>query len=380
MSSGKLKVLQVGKYYPPARGGMESHLELLCQGLKDFVDLEVVVAQEGRSSETEIVQGVTVQRLGTAVKMAGAPFCPALFRVMKNTRADIIHIHAPHPTALLTYIASGCSSRLVCSYHSDIIRQRILGRLIGPLQERAFRRAAAIIVSSARLIEFSPVLAHYRDRCRVVPFGIDETLYQLPAGAEVEALRKRFAPPIVLAVGRLVYYKGFEYLIRAVKQVEAPMSLLIIGEGPLRASLQKMISDLGLEGRVHLLGNVENAISYYQACDLFVLPSVARSEAFGIVQLEAMACGKAVINTWLDSGVPDVSLHEQTGLTVPFQDAASLAAAISRLLHDDDLRHQFGAAGKKRISDTFSASQMVKRTLDIYARIAPPGLQAEPLS
>jgi glycosyltransferase involved in cell wall biosynthesis len=223
---------------------------------------------------------------------------------MREARADIIHLHVPHPTALLTWLVSGAQGKLVVGYHSDIIRQRVSGKLIGPWQDLAYARAAAILGASPGIIAASPVLARHRERCVLVPYGLDLTRFGLIDPEAVAAVRRRFPGPLVLAVGRLIYYKGFEFLVRAMSGMSTPATLLIIGEGPLRSKLEAEVVALGLTGRVHFLGNVPDTTPYYQACDLFVLPSVARSEAFGLVQLEAMACGKAVINTQIEgSGV-----------------------------------------------------------------------------
>ena len=365
----RIRVLQVGKYYPPSRGGMETTLEQLCQGLKDVVDLQVLVANEGPDEVEETVDGVAVRRLGTALKIASSPICPQLSRAMRQAHADVVHIHLPNPVALITHSFSGVEGKLVCTYHSDIIRQRFLEKLIRPWHDRALREAAAIISTSPNLIESSPVLRRHRDRCTVIPFGIDPDAGNRVDETEISALRKKFEPPVLLAVGRLVYYKGLEVLIRALAHVKAPCSLLIIGEGPLRQALQAEINALGLAGRVHLLGNVPDTAPYYHACDVFVLASIARSEAFGVVQLEAMACGKPVINTNLDTGVPFVSRHQETGLTVPIGDSMALAEAIDHLLTDPELRARYGNAARERVKTEFTIEKMVERTLTVYQRV-----------
>lgn len=184
------------------------------------------------------------------------------------------------------------------------------------------------------------------------------------------AVRERFPGPLVLAVGRLIYYKGFEFLVRAMARLSTPATLLIIGEGPLRGALEAEAAALGLANRVRFLGNVPNTLPYYQACDLFVLPSVARSEAFGIVQLEAMACGKAVINTQIEgSGVTFVSRDGESGLTIPPGDSEALAAAMTRLLSNEVLRTRFGEAGRQRVQKEFTARRMVERTLEVYQTV-----------
>jgi len=187
--------------------------------------------------------------------------------------------------------------------------------------------------------------------------------------AEVETIRRKFGERIVFAAGRLVYYKGFHYLVRAVARVPGAR-LLIAGDGPLREELRRSAEEAGVADRVTLLGAVPDLRPYYHAADVFVLPSVARSEAFGIVQMEAMACGLPVVNTALDTGVPFVSPDGVTGLTVPPADAEALAAAVSRLLDDPALRERLGRAGRERVAGELSAGRMAARTLEIYREVA----------
>jgi rhamnosyl/mannosyltransferase len=170
-----------------------------------------------------------------------------------------------------------------------------------------------------------------------------------------------------LGVGRLVYYKGFEYLVRAMKEVEG--HLVIIGDGPLRGELERLAESLGVSGRVSILTDVNDTRPYYQSADVFVLPSIARSEAFGIVQLEAMACSVPVVNTSLDSGVTYVSQHGVTGLTVLPEDSTALGKAINRLLDDPVLRSKFGAAGRQRVEQVFSLEEMSRKTLEMYVDV-----------
>jgi rhamnosyl/mannosyltransferase len=288
-------------------------------------------------------------------------------RRIREAKADIVHIHLPNPTAILSYLASGHRGRLVFTYHSDIIRQKVLGRAFWPVLRHALSKASAIIVGSPNYIETSPVLQRFKEKCCVIPFGIKPEEFQQVDASEVARLRKRYGSRIVLGVGRHVYYKGFEYLIRAMKEVRG--HLLIVGDGPLREELQREANALGLTERVTFLTDVKDVRPFYHAVDVFALSSIARSEAFGLVQLEAMACGVPVVNTQLDSGVTFVSQHGLTGLTVPPADSHALAQAINSLLDDPARRAQLGAAGRLRVEQEFSLEKMTRRTLELYAEV-----------
>jgi len=369
MRDAPLKVLHVGKFYPPHPGGMESHLRTLSEELSKTIDVEVLVASDRWRTERSTHGRVELVRLATALMLHGTPIVPSLARAMRQARPDMVHLHFPNPMAALACLMSRLDVPIVVTWHSDVVRQRRAAAVFAPLLSLLLQRCAAIIVASAAYIETSPVLRSRRKLCRVIPYGIRAEAYENADTARVAQLRRRFGKRLVLAVGRLVYYKGFEHLVRAMADVRA--TVLIAGDGPLRAALSAEAARLGVGDRVVLLGRVDDAElkACYHACDVFALPSVERSEAFGIVQLEAMACGRPVVNTWLNSGVPHVSLDGLTGLTVPPGDPKALATALSALLGDPARRAAMGAAARQRVREEFSAELMARRTLEVYREV-----------
>jgi glycosyltransferase involved in cell wall biosynthesis len=372
----RLKVLHVGKFYPPHMGGIETHLETLCRELRKTVDVRVMVANEDRSCVEEIVDSVPVTRVPTLFTVASSPMCPGMIPRLRAYRGNIVHLHMPNPVAALAYLASGHRGQLVVTYHSDMVRQKSLGRAFEPILHAVLRRASAIITTSPNYLKSSKILARHQERCRVIPLGIRIEDFWHPDPNGVAEMQSRFGQSIILCVGRLVYYKGLEYLIRAMAQVRG--QLLIVGKGPLRESLIELAGRLGVKDRVHFLGNLEHRelVQCYHAAKVFVFPSVARSEAFGIVQVEAMAAGLPVVNTNLESGVPFVSLHDQTGFTVPPNNADALASAIHVLLTDEKLRVSFGTKAKLRAQTEFGLDQMVSRTVSLYEGISSGATQS----
>jgi rhamnosyl/mannosyltransferase len=364
-----MRVLHIGKFYSPHKGGIETHLQLLCRELKSSIEIEidVIVSSDDRRKTSQVLDGVRVRRLPKWFTVASAAIGPGLVKAIRSSPAEIVHLHLPHPVAIIAYLASGHPGRLVITYHSDIIRQKIIGAAFSPFLRAALHRASAIIVTSPNYVDSSPVLRKLRKRCVVIPFGVQIDYFDAIDVGEVARIRAEAGPRVVLAVGRLVDYKGFEYLIRAMGDVQA--RLILVGDGPLREPLLAEARRRGLDGRILFVHSAEDLRPYYRAADVFVLPSITRAEAFGIVQLEAMACGKPVVNTILDSGVVFVSVNGQTGLSVPPRDSAALAGAINQLLNDPDLRIRFGEAARERVERHFTVELMAQRTRALYERI-----------
>jgi len=365
-----LRVLHVGKFYPPHMGGMEIHLQTLCRELRKSLEVSILVANDGTRNIEECQDGIQISRAGVWLNLAGASICPSMTRKIREARADLVHMHLPNPPAVLAYLGSGHRGPLVATWHLDVVRQQGLARLFRPFEQLFLARCSALIASSPNYVESSPTLSAYRERCSVIPYGIPVEDFDQCDQAISTQIRARYGPRIVLGVGRLVYYKGFEYLVRAMAGVDA--KLLLVGDGPLRGKLEEEARCAGAADKVVFLGEVSNerVAPYYHAADIFVLPSTARSEAFGIVQLEAMACGTPVINTKVDSGVPFASLDGQTGLTVPPADSGGLCKAINTLLTDSTLRARFARAAVQRVRQEFTVERMAKRTLDLYSTVA----------
>ena len=269
----------------------------------------------------------------------------------------------------------GGGKPFVMTYHSDIVRQKILGTAYAPLLRLVLQRAALVAVSNPMYIELSAFLQRVRSYCRIVHFGIEIARFQktpqVVAGAQT--LRRRFAGrPLLLFLGHLRHYKGVDVLVRAMQGVDA--HLLIIGSGPMQAAWQRLTRDEGLADRITFLGEIpdQETLAARYAADIFILPSTNRAESLGIVQLEAMACGLPVICTELGTGTSYVNQHGKTGLVVPPNSAEALARAINCLLADPKLRAQMGAAGLRRVQQEFSAEAMVRQTISCYQEALGP--------
>lgn len=364
----KIKVLQIGKYYPPYKGGFENSLYALVEGLKNRFQFQVLVANVRCKTAIERLKDVTVIRLGSLGKIFSQPLTFSLFFWLRRSSSDIVHIHLPNPLAMIFYLLTSPRGKLIVSYHNDIIRQKALMIFLKPMVIKLLRRAAGVVVTSENLIHSSDILRMFRYKCYVVPHGIDADRFKVTPEIkdQAEKIKEKVKQPIVLFVGRLVYYKGLKYLIQAMKDVEA--ALMIVGSGSEGLKLKILAKRLKVDKKILWLGEVSDEMlpAYYQACDLFVLPSCANSESFGLVILEAHSFGKPVVSTNLPTGVTFTNLHQKTGLVIPPHDSHYLKEAINLLLASKELRDKYGEYARRRVGDEFTKEKMAKEIANIY--------------
>ncbi len=372
-----MKIVQTNKAYYPKVGGIETTITNLSEGLvKQYnVSVEVLTCNNQRSTEyvKKKLNGVEITYLPTFGFVASLPISISYMNSLSKLSADILHVHEPFPWADLSYLFSkkikSNFSKLVVSWHSDIVRQKWALSFYRPYIHKFLKLADKILVSNKNLIEFSEYLPEYKSKCEVIPLGakLDWVNNSSNRKDRVKKIKNDHASPLVIFVGRLVYYKGIQYLIDAISLVP-DVSLVIIGSGPLKKELLNQIQNLNLEKRIHILPEVdeETLYSFYEACDIFVLPSVEKSETYGIVQIEAMACAKPVICTELKTGTTFINQHERTGFVVPPRDSNALAEAIQKLTFNNALRIEMGQNAKKRALMEFTSEKMVERTYKVY--------------
>jgi len=380
-----MKILQLGKFYP-IRGGVEKVMwdltlglaergvtsDMLCAYMKsDPVDAE----HRDLCRETEEGREITLGPYGRVIcvpafaKRAKTMLSRAMVRWLRAHAAeyDVIHIHHPDPMAAVALLLSRYKGRVILHWHSDILAQKFLLFFYHPIQWWLVRRAERVIGTSPVYIHESRALAHYQNKVICVPIGISPIIFD---AREANAIRTSMTgKKLVFALGRLVPYKDFGTLVEAAKFLGPDYRIAIGGSGPMKEALLQQIADGALQEKVQLLGYVESGDvpNWFGACDVFVLCSDRRTEAFGVVQIEAMSCGKPVVATMIPhSGVSWVNENGVSGYNVHPHDSKALAAAIEKICEDPDIYMQFSAAAMERFETLFTSREMIDKIIKIY--------------
>ncbi len=374
----KTRVLHTYKIYKPeADGGVPAVISVLTARSGPGIDNEVLTARR-RGWFRRLTDGVTpvtaVSSLGDIFSLPVAPSFP-LWVIARARKTDILVHHVPFPLTDLAIAAFGLPKRtaLIVYWHAEIVGRSLLKRLLTPIFERTLARADAIIVSDAIMAENSPFLRRLAAKCVAIPYGIDTAYWRSlddSAHTAVAELRERH-PRLIAALGRLVPYKGYDVLLRAMARVGS-VHLIIVGDGPLRDQLAGLARDLGIADRVTFAGRLPRAQAraVVHAADVFVMPSNTIAEAFGLAQVEAMAAGRPVVNTELPTTVPKVARHNLEGLTVPPNDAVALAGALQTLLDDRALAARLGQAAQARAASEYDQDVYVRRVENLYQKLA----------
>lgn len=373
-------LVHVGKFLPPPYAGVEAHIDQLLRALAPDWPVMLVAAESPADADAVArlpYSVIPVRRFGT---FASATISPGVLSVLGRLRGQgrmaLLHVHVPNPWGDIAAVQTPRSIPVVMSWHSDIVRQRNLLRLYRPLQQAAIERADRIVVATPLHLASSRQLQSDRVSHKVayVPHGVD--VGDLDIGhADVGVIEdiRRFAcgRQIVLTVGRHVYYKGYDYLLRAFARLRADAVLIMVGEGYLSDKLHRLADELGVTQRVLFMGEVARPalVAAFHVCDVFTLPSVEPAEAFGIASAEAMACGKPTVVCQLYNGVNYLNRDGETSITVPPRDVQALADALDMLLFDDALRSKMGRAAAEWVRAAFSVDAMKRAMVSVYREL-----------
>ena len=379
-----MKVLQLGKFYPPDIGGIESAIYEITEELnRRGIKCDVLCSNSKREYKKEVMTREAYQykviRTKSYGKILSTSITPQMiFRLREIiNKYDIIHLHHPNPMAnLALFLSKPKGKRIVVHWHSDIIRQRFSLMFYKPLLNWMLKHADVIIATSPKYIEESEQLLAFREKCVDIPRGIrKDKLCSNPK--VVSSLREKYkGKKIIFSIGRFVAYKGFEYLIESARYLPSDYIILIGGDGPLRSKYKKIIERYNFFDKVKLLGRLPHDMltNYYDVCDVFCLPSVSKNEAFGLVMVEAMSFGKPVVATKIKgSGVNWVNQQGITGLNVEPKNPKALAQAIEFICNNREVYKKFSENALKRFNEEFTIEKEVSRILEVYKSLSKEG-------
>jgi len=349
-----MKIVHVFKdFYPPLFAGITGYIADISDAMaKRGHEVEVHVAGVRYSRRDRTPSGVTVHRHREIARALSMPIAPGLISEVRRLHADVLHVHLPNPIGELGAVLN-VHTPCVCSFHAQLGRQRALEPLYRPLRSRLLDRSRRIFVSGENMASV-PELETRRAKIEVLPYGVSPRIGGRANRPGAEAVQRNDGPLRLLFVGRLVYYKGIDVLLKALS-LAPEANLRIIGDGVDRGQLEALSTQLGVASRTQFVGPVADheLVKAFMDADVFVLPSVSRAEAFGLAMVEAMSNGLPAISTSLGTGTDWVNLDGVTGLVVQPRDATALAGAID-VLRDPVLRARLGAGAVERTQKMFS--------------------------
>jgi rhamnosyl/mannosyltransferase len=358
-------------YYPDSVGGVEQVIRQMCVGTGRLgVSNQVLSLSRKTDLQPFEFEGHMVHRVPQNFELASnAVSVQAVTRLARMAAdADVVHYHFPWPFMDLAHFLARVNKPSVVTYHSDIVRQKALLRLYQPLQHRFLQSVDAIVATSPNYLGSSTVLDRYRDKTRVITFGLDKSSYPEPDQARLDHWRARVGPKFFLFVGVLRYYKGLHILLDAAAGTDYPV--VIVGAGPIEQELKAHAERLGLKN-VMFVGKVDelDKVALLKLCYAVAFPSHLRSEAFGISLLEGAMFGKPMISSEIGTGTTYINVHQQTGLVVPPSDHEALRAAMRTLWDDPQLAQEMGRRAEARYWQLFTSEQMADGYASLYQEL-----------
>jgi rhamnosyl/mannosyltransferase len=367
-----MKILQFGKFYPPSMGGTQKVMYEISEGMsKQGYVCDVLCSNTEAKYVEDKYDNYTVFRTISYGIFLSTSITPQLiYKLWKLApKYDIIHVQAPDPMAFLALFLLRPKTKIIIHWQSDIVRQHRTRKLFLPLQNWVLRFADKVIVTSKNYVRNSPCLKDFIDKVEIIPLGASNNSHMSDKNGVKEIQYRYENKKIILAVGRLVSYKGFMYLVESAKYLGDDFVILIAGEGYEEDRLNDIILVNNLQGKVKLLGYVseQEKYDYLQACYLFCLPSITKAEAFGVAIIEAMSFSKPIVSTnMFDSGISWVNKDGVTGIQVDTDSAKQLADAFKTIASDKSLYDSMSKNSFQRYEKLFSEKKMIQSTIKLY--------------
>ncbi len=369
-----MKILHISKYFPPIYGGIENQAKYICDYLSKKKE-SVQVLAFGKKTGIRLNK-YKIYEFKPLINLMSQPislrFIFSAKKIIQNN--DIIHFHYPNVIGLITCFLFATNKILYVHWHSDIVKQRYLNFLFLIVEKKILNNAKRIIFTSKIYANQFKYYNLYKHKIVTINCGTHDLSKDFNRNKVIKKnylkLQNKYKKfNIIYSIGRLVKYKGFKYLIEASKDLDQNTRVIIAGDGQEFKSLSKIILENNLEKKVFLLKEISHHdhLSYLKLCKVFCLPSIDRSEAFGIVLIEAMTFSKPIISTKIKgSGINWVNVDQITGFKVPIKDPKKLSFNLTKIIKDKNNYKKMSINSKKRYQKFFTSNLMNKNFYKLY--------------
>jgi glycosyltransferase involved in cell wall biosynthesis len=367
-----MKVLHIYKaYFPDSIGGVEQAIHQIVTSSNLLgIDNEVLALSSKMVDGTIKIDNYYVHHCRSNFEISSTPFSTSVFIKFRKLakEVDIIHYHFPYPFSDLLHFITRVNKPTVLTYHSDIVKQKLLLRLYRPLMNKFLGSVDYIVSTSPNYFKSSKVLERFRNKVRVIPIGLDKSTYATPNKDKLEYWQKKFGDKFFLFVGVLRYYKGLHILVEAAQNSYYP--IIIVGAGAIEKELKYQVENLGINN-IYFVGIVseEDKVALLTLSYAILFPSQFRSEAFGVSLLEGAMYGKPLISSEIGTGTTYINIDGRTGMVIPPNDFGALREAMDYLWNNPVIAKKMGEHAEERYWDLFTAKKMAQSYTDLYQNL-----------